>query len=175
MNMQRNRLICALAITACMVLAVPAMSVAVESGASADMAAETGIAGIASSLDGASALSDDWKKDPLAALDRIEAHAVASGEPSDSFMAEAGVPSGAYEVRASADGSVVGCVMDADEEASLDAVRKTLSSKSWQGVLLSGVTGATFVKQSGGLRWILVTCTQAGQATCVVYRLVGEV
>ena len=170
MNVRRRRLIGAFAIVVCAVLVAPAMSLAIEKGASAKAAVRTAADNNADQ-DAMPGLSDDWKKDPLAALDRIEADVAAAGQPPDAFLAEAGFPAGAYEVRANAYGNVVGCVVDADEDTSFDAVCEVLEAKGWRGVSLSGVTGATFVKQSGSLRWMLVTCTQAGEATCIVYRL----
>ena len=155
------------------VFAIPALCAAFAGGGQApegavsDAAIEASAGGI-----GFSVSRYMLERDPFAMLDQIE-ESLAEGllQPSGSFAEEAGFPPGAQEQRANADGAVVSCVLSVDEGAALDAVVETLGAKGWTGVPLQGVAGATFVKQSGRLRWMLVTCTQVGEATSVVYRL----
>lgn len=109
--------------------------------------------------------------DALESLDRIERIAA---ERSDAlpmvFSQEAGLPSGAHDVRVSDGGNVVGCLVEASEDEAMAVVGEEMCAKSWTEVPLGGVNGATYIKDKGSCRWVLVTCTQVNEETSVVYR-----
>ena len=172
------RLVRAIVIVGCAVLLVPYASAVIEGAgfgpsAASSAAAADGLSdgsGFGIGLDAAELLQEG---DPFAMLDRIEAAVGESSPPPEPFAEEAGFPPGAQEMRANADGLVVGCTLDAEEGAALELAAGVLVAKGWRPIPLQGASGATFVKQSGRLRWMLVTCTQVGDATSVVYRLDG--
>ena len=164
------RLVCSLAIVGIAAFALPAVSSAFEDGTPAAFGEADGLHADAL-LGGIESL--DWNQNPLNVLDALEDAAAASGNPSDEFFDEAGFPTGAYETRANRDGSVASCMLDSDEADAFEAVSSKLEAKGWIPMPLKGISGATFVKQSGCLRWALVTCTQVGTSTCAVYRLVA--
>ena len=167
-RIQRKRAVLASAIVSVAVLAIPVSnSVA---GAAVDSAPDASAANAQVEV-GLEIENLYGAEDPFAVLDRIEASAEATGQLPSAFVDEAGVPVGAREVRGTADGAVVGCVLEADAEAAFGEVSSVLESKGWTAVPLQGVVGATFVKGSGLLRWMLVTCTEAGEATAVVFRM----
>ena len=172
MRTESARLVRASGIVAAIV-ALPALCVALAGGAPASEGGMQDVPGGASESAAGFAASQFMQAgDPFDMLDQIDASlAVGLSPPSGRFVEEAGFPSDAQELRSNGDGSVASCVLEADEEAALDAVAETLGAKGWVGVPLQGVVGATYVKSSGRLRWMLVTCTQAGDATSVVYRL----
>lgn len=87
----------------------------------------------------------------------------------DEYAEEIGFVTGARDVRVS--GSIVGFVVDG---ACDDAYKKLCSHmelRGWAVVPAGGITGATFVKESGRYTWVFATCTQVGNATSVVLRL----
>lgn len=109
--------------------------------------------------------------DPMKALDQIDELVADCGdELPEAFSDEIGLPKGARDVRVSECGSVVGCLLEKEEEEALEIVARALSVQGWTEVPLGQVTGATFVKNGGSCTWVLVTCTQAGDETSVVYR-----
>ena len=83
---------------------------------------------------------------------------------------EIGVPVRARDVRTSAEGSVVGYVVDGKASDALEELRAMLGAKGWSAMGLGGVEGATFAKQDSGYRWIMATCTQVADKTSVVVR-----
>lgn len=167
MKQQTARLLRASSMVGICAFAFPAVCMAIEQGSPADMGA---LGDLPSAPIGLDASSIEWG-DPYAALDQLEECASVEAQPPDAFMREAGFPSGAREQHADTSGMVVGCTLDSPEDVSFAAVCDVLAAKGWACVPLQGMSGATFVKRGGGLRWMLVTCTQVGEATSVVYRL----
>ena len=107
----------------------------------------------------------------FAALDRLEeAGGSATGELPGYFEREIGVLESARDVRVSGDGRIVSYIMDCPVAQALSFVGKQMASKGWTEVSLGSVSGATFVKKGGDCQWALVSCTQVGSATSVVYR-----
>ena len=113
-------------------------------------------------------------RDPLGMLERLEEMDEATGvDLPASFDGEVGLVDGARDVRVGEGGCVVGCVLDCDAPQAFRRVDEHMRAKGWAQVSLGGVEGATYVKQGGDLRWTLVTCTQVGAATSMVFRCTG--
>jgi len=92
------------------------------------------------------------------------------GSPPDSFADEIGLLATSRDVRVSDDGTVVGYLAKGGETEVMAQVAELFGLSGWQCVPLGAVTGATFVKDGGKLRWALVTCTGVGEWTSVVVR-----
>ena len=168
MKQQTVRLLRASGMVGICAFAFPAVCMAIEQGSPADAGA---IGDLPPASIGLDASSIEWGGNPYAALDQLEELASTEAQPSDVFVREAGFPSGAREQHADMSGMVVGCTLDSPEDVALAAVCDALATKGWACVPLQGMSGATFVKREGELRWMLITCTQIGEATSVVYRL----
>lgn len=111
--------------------------------------------------------------DPDGFIERVQK--VASPKDADlppAFAREIGLPFGYRDVRVDSTGAVVSCIVDSAADVVSDAVGKRMVERGWREVPLGSVEGATYVKDSGSCTWALVTCTQAGDATAVVYRCV---
>lgn len=161
MNRVANkRAMAAFVIVAALVFAAPALDAALGAVGVVDAASDNR-AIIDSSL-----LAEG--SDPEGALSRIESAVANTSDVPTWFQEEVGMPSGARDVRV--DGSVVGYVVDEDEEQALENLSVRMEAKGWTRVPLGGVTGATFLRESGAFTWMLVTCTQVGSATSVVAR-----
>ena len=133
--------------------------------------AESGTATNAANAIRASALVG--AADPFTAVERIRSasHADDARLP-DYFQAEIGLVEGARDVRVGDGGTVVGFSIDEPADRALQLVSSHMGQVGWHGLQLGGGLGATFVKQEGECTWTLVTCTQTGSATSVVYRSV---
>ena len=107
------------------------------------------------------------------ALERLEAQAEACtvGLP-ETFSREIGTLPDARDLRANAEGTVVGYLVDGSEDDALERVIADLEGKGWTSVPLGGVCGATFVKDSGACTWAVATCAEVGDSTSVVIRTV---
>lgn len=78
---------------------------------------------------------------------------------------------GAREIQANKDWSVVGFQRDGPSEEALDWIAAEVLSRGWQ-VMESGVAGTvTGTKEEGRCRWMAISCTAVGDATCVVVQL----
>ena len=107
------------------------------------------------------------------ALERMEGIARADGgELPAYFGEEIGLVEGARDVRVDAAGRIVGYTVDAPVEEAFGRVRERMARAGWSEVSLGGAEGSTFVKGDGKCAWTLVTCTQVGNATGVVFRSV---
>lgn len=94
------------------------------------------------------------------------------------FETEACLPASAREVSCYAAGpdgaSVIGCVVAGEAAAVLADFAAALGEKGWSERSLGGVTGSSFAKADGSIRWLAVTCDQVGDDVCVVVRVLGE-
>ena len=107
------------------------------------------------------------------ALERIEdAASAGGGEIPESFSREIGFPAQSHDWRADSSGAVFGCIAAGAPEEVSAAIERDLSERGWAKVDLGGLAGATYVKDEGACAWVLVTCTQVGDSTSVVYRCV---
>lgn len=88
------------------------------------------------------------------------------------FEAELGLIEGARDVRVNDGGNTVGYVVDRAPSDAIDTISDLMKQKGWLHVSLGNDGGATFVKRDGVCTWALVTCTEVGDATSVVYRCV---
>ena len=88
------------------------------------------------------------------------------------FEEEIGLLDGARDVRVDETGRVVGLLVDKPSREVLACIREGMARTGWSAISLGGAEGATFVKEGGTCTWVLVTCTQVGLATAVVYRCV---
>ena len=110
---------------------------------------------------------------PLTTLERAEELAQAgTAQLPEYFREEIGLPDGARDARVNEDGTVVGCTVDATPDAALQLVSARMGQGGWLKVDLGDGMGATFVKDGGFCTWALVTCTQTGRTTSIVYRCV---
>ena len=104
-------------------------------------------------------------------LDGLEERLADSiGAAPEVFEREIGFLPNARDVRVSDGGQVVGYVVEGEERAVAADVETLLLAKGWAALPLEGVSGATFAKNSGCLRWALATCTQVSNAVSVVTR-----
>ena len=159
-----RRAIAASAIVCAAVAGVPCIDAVVRGAGAAGLTA-------APTSDGIDASALTSGADALAVIERIDG-LVSGGaaELPEAFADEVGCPDGARNVQVSSTGRVVGCLLEGDEEAVMDEVERWLGDKGWTAVPLGSVVGATFVKGEGACTWMLVTCTQAGDDTSVVFR-----
>lgn len=106
-------------------------------------------------------------------LNRLEKLAEASQTQLPAyFEEEIGLLDGARDVRADDTGRVVGFLVDITSHEAFGCVRENMAKAGWSEISLGDAEGATFVKEGGACTWALVTCTQVGSATAVVYRCV---
>ena len=113
--------------------------------------------------------------DAFGSLERIEEAAeAAQTDAPEVFSREVGLAAGAYDIRVSPTGDVIGYMVEDDCEAVLQRERARMESLGWNAVPLGGEQGLTFVKPSGDCTWVLVTCTQVGTSTSVVARCVSS-
>ena len=111
--------------------------------------------------------------DPFERLDEIERLAQAStANIPAAFLDEVGLLSGARDIRASDDGTVVGYAVDLDAGDAFARLSEHMAARGWKAVPLEQGTGATFVKEGGRCTWALATCTETGTATSIVIRSV---
>ncbi len=154
-----RRAVAALAIVAALVFAVPAID-AVSNAADKGANAPDEHAGLDAGM-----MADGSAQE---ALSRFEKAAEPSSAVPDWFQAEVGALPGARDVRVA--GNVTGYVVDEEESCALEALLAHMAARGWTAVPLGGVSGATFLKESGSCTWALATCTQVGNATCIVIR-----
>lgn len=160
-----KRLAMAVAIVVVLVAAVPITGIAFEalSGSPAQAVADGGIR--AADIVG--------EGDAGETLNKIEELADASQAKLPAyFEEEIGLLDGARDVRANDTGRVVGFLVDGSSHEAFDCVRENMIRTGWSEISLGETEGATFVKEGGSCTWALVTCTQVGPATAVVYRCV---
>ena len=114
-------------------------------------------------------------KDASTVLEELEDAAKADGFKAvpPVFFDEIGFLPDARDVRVSADGAIVGYVVDDGVEEALANLLLHMEARGWAGVSLGGVDGYTFLKDSGQCTWVLATCTQVGDVTSVVMRVSG--
>ena len=154
------RLAKAIAVVAALVLAVPCSGV-VCGRVSDEQPAGSAPAGI-----GAAALIGQGG-DAQDLIERIEEAADGGiGQPPAWFSEEIGVLPDARDVRAS--GAVVGYMVDAESQATLEALRMHMEGRGWTCVPSTEAGAATFVKESGQCTWAFATCVQVGPSTSVV-------
>ena len=109
--------------------------------------------------------------DPFAALSKIEQKASShQGRMPAELVEEMGILPGASELKVDAGNDVVGYVVAGDAETISREVDWMMAERGWAGVDLGLLDGATYMKDEGGFRWALVTCTQVGSKTSVVVR-----
>ena len=110
---------------------------------------------------------------PDAALDEIEDRldGAASTAPAQ-FAEEAGLPSGARDVRVSDDGMVVGFSIDGEPDEAIATIDEIMEAKGWTAVDLGGIDGKTYVKNEGLYAQVVMTATQVGGSTSIVMRCV---
>ena len=150
----------ALAIVAALVAAVPCVD-----------AVSRSLGGQAGEGAGIDSRAMAAREDAMSGLDLLEELASEhSDELPQGFAEEAGLPEGAHDVRVGPGGNVIGCLVDGGEEDAMGAVEAKLRDGGWTEVPLGAVGGATFVKDGGACNWVLVTCTQVGDETSVVFR-----
>lgn len=159
-----KRLAAAMAIVTAIVVAAPLSQ-------AASSAAEPGGDPIIGSSIRAHDLVGDGDAEQV--LSRIEELADAGGERSvpDGFEGEIGFLPDVRDIRTS--GPIVGYVVDGSAADAFDRLCVLMESRGWNSVPIGEANGATFMKGSGTLTWALVTCTQVGDATTVVFRLRG--
>lgn len=161
---QASRAWKAAAITLMLVIAAPVANVLIGGGVGPAAEAEVAAEGIrARDLVGAG--------DPFEALLELEGVAGRSRfELPPWFEEEVGLPPDCRDVRADPCAGVMGCVVDGSSDRVFAGVRQGMQDAGWRVVPIGGVDGATFVKEEGRCRWVMVTCTQVGEATSIVYR-----
>lgn len=167
-GVQGSRMRTAFLLVAALVGAVPVVDMALGAagGQKADDACQASVKLAAAPLAHA--------QDPEAALDEIERQLQEAGSRQlpDGFQDEIGILDGAREVCVDSSQCVVGWVVSGGEQEALSQMEQLLQPKGWTAVPLGQVTGATFVKKEGTYQWLLVTCTQVGDDTSVVARVV---
>ena len=164
-DVDRRRLAAAVAIAVGLVAAVPLSGYVIEGvTASPEQAMADG---------GIRAEDLVEAADVNATLGRIEQLADAGqGQLPGWFEEEIGLLRGARNVRVDGTGHVVGLLVDGALHDALEDVRESMMRAGWSAVSLGEAEGATFVKEGGTCTWALVTCTQVGSSTAVVYRCV---
>lgn len=166
-TIQSRRLAIACAVVAALVLVAPVSGVVLKGEAEASSRA---------SVDGGIRVSDIvGAGDMQEALKKLEELAAATERPLPVFFQEEiGLMKGAHDVRSNEGGSVVGYLVDGSEDGIFASLRAHMLQRGWSEVSLGSSGGATFVKEDGACTWALVTCTQVGQATSVVFRCVAR-
>ena len=111
----------------------------------------------------------------LGILDRLEKRAAdADVQPPQDFEREIGLPLTCRSIRVDEANKVVSCVADGDSDDVLASETRRMQERGWRAITLGAVEGATFVKADGSLAWCLVTCTQVGPSTSIVYRSIAR-
>lgn len=166
----------AAAITALLVVSVPAIGALTELGGgerASDAYGATGTGATSLTQAGIDARALIGRGDALGFLSRLEkASAAEMAVVPDAFDDEIGLPAKYRDLRVSENGTVIGYVVDSPSETAAGDVRSRMAQGGWREVPLGSVEGATYVKDGGKCGWTLVTCTQVGSATHVVYRCV---
>lgn len=173
-QVSRRRLAKALAITMTLVFCVPAVEALADAGSTQGADFGSGVAAFEGSrYEGISARTLIGQGDAFSFLARLE-EATSSNEPvlPQAFELEVDLPRRYRDLRATDDGRVIGCVVDAPVSAVEQDIRSRMPAKGWSEVPLGSVEGSTYVKSGGRCSWVLVTYTQVGDATNVVYRCV---
>lgn len=166
----------AIAITAALILSVPAVgAIADPDDAAAIPELRRGsVSGFRQSqhagIDASDLIGDGSAFGFLSRLE--EASASEKTFMSETFKQEVGMPHAYRDFRASDDGTVASCLVDAPSGSVSDDVLLQMIGKGWSDIPLGSIEGATYVKAGGRYTWMLVTCTQVGEATNVVYRSV---
>lgn len=108
---------------------------------------------------------------PDGTLDEVEdlLDGIASTVPMR-FAEEAGLPSGARDVRVSDDGTVVGFAIDSEPDEAIASINEIMETKGWTAIDLGGIDGETYVKNEGPYAQVVMTATQVGGSTSVVMR-----
>ena len=162
-----SRALAAVVVTALLILAAPAMDVVLGSRApqaSDDATEERGVSARA-------ILAGD---DPAMVLQNLEEVAEsADAEIPDGFLREIGLPPHCRDVRVDASGQVVGCTVDGAAGTNVKGLELRMRERGGTSVPLGNEEGATFVKEGGDFTWVVVTCTQVGSVTSVVFRCNG--
>lgn len=162
-HVARKRLLKAMAVVVAMVLAAPASDALVQAVGGKPQAE-----GLFGGIDAAAIVGAD---DALDAVDLIERAAQQGrGSPSDSFLSEVGLLAHARDVRVYGEGQVVGYMVDCRAEEAMARIDEQMQKRGWSAVPLGGIDGATYVKNAGAYRWVLVNCPEIGSATSVVVR-----
>lgn len=86
----------------------------------------------------------------------------------EGFEREVVALAGRSEVRAAAQGEVVGYVESMSADQAFSRLSDELAGKGWVAVDGGEATCGTFLKSEGRFRWLFATCTQAGDAAAVV-------
>lgn len=99
-----------------------------------------------------------------------QSNSVQSGEHASepNLFAEANFPEGATAVHWDSEHGVFGFEMDGQASAVLTSLVELWRQQEWESVPLGDLCGATFIKQRGTYRWMVVTCSQIGSVTCIV-------
>lgn len=164
LNTQGKRLMRAIALVALVVFAAPIAS-GLHNAAEAASESETAQA----QIDARSIIGNGNPDEMLTEIEK--AASVDQGQVDELFRAEIGLLPGARDIRTTADGSVVGYLVDNDAARVLDELNTFMEGNGWSAVPLGSVEGMTFIKEEGGCTWALATCTSVGNATSVVFRL----
>ena len=173
-QVSRRRLAKALAITMALVFCVPAVEALADAGSVPESEPGSSVAAFEGPRRvGIDAQALIGQGDAYAFLTRLE-EASLPNEPvlPQAFMLEVDLPRRYRDLRATEDGTVIGCVVDAPINVVEQDVRSRMSAKGWSEVSLGAVEGSTYIKSGGICTWVLVTYTQVGDATNVVYRCV---
>ena len=159
---QKTRLAKAVAILIAIVLCIPAADALY--GQRASVLPDDSRAG----LDAQRIIGD---ADAVGFVERMEEAASArDAQPSPAFQKEIGLPAPCRDVRADSTGTIVSCIVDGEPEAVFESVASHMAERGWRSIALGSVEGATFVKEEGQCTWTLVTCTQVGNSTNIVFR-----
>lgn len=164
----------AFAITLALVLCVPATGAVVDAGSAwgqkADAPAQDGKPSGGAGIDAATLIGQGDMQGFLARLEDTARTSDPALPPA--FEHEVALPARYRDLRVSEDGKVIGCVVDLSAEAVARDVDARMAAGGWLGVPLGSLKGSTYVKADGECAWVLVTCTQVGNAANVVYRCV---
>ena len=164
----RSRLTKAAAISLAVVLCVPA----VDALGATDEEARNESAARQAGIDAQAIIGDG---DLAGFAERLQAKTASEdAQPPAAFAREVGLPADCRNVHVDASGTVVGCTVAGTAEDAAAGVRERMTSLGWAEVGLGAVEGATYVKEGGTYSWVLVTCTQVGDATTIVYRCVAR-
>lgn len=163
-DIRRDRLARAVVIVALVVLVVPVTNFAVERHSDAH-ARDPGSGLVRFPQLGATG-------DPFEVLQAVDDSMQLPGASVPGYFDdEIGLPDGCRDVRTDGE-SVVGCVVDDEASETMRAIDEHMRNEGWSSVPLGETEGATYVKEGGACQWTLVTCTQVGNASSVVYRCI---
>ena len=166
LSIQNGRLVLAIAIAVAIVFAPAVIDKLFNLSSSAETASEETI-GLADEA----LVSNQEGRTPDEVLDRAEELLGETLLPMPPWFSEqVGLPSGAREVRVSADGAVVGFILDGSPDSAVDDVDNRMRAHGWTSADLGGIDGKTYIKTSGKSEWIVMTATQVGSSTSVVMR-----